>query len=916
MKTKLYVEKKSKSLQEFDISYIFNAVDKAAERVMIKLSKDDKNKLEEEIYNRVNKHVKKDIDTGINIIPVSILHNIVELSLDEINEKIAKSYRDYRDYKISFVRILDNVFKKAQAINYIGDKDNANTDSALVSTKRSLIYNQLNKELYQKFNMTPDELQACNDGYIYIHDMVARRDTFNCCLYDIESVLTGGFEMGNVWYNEPKTIDTAFDVIGDIVLSAAAQQYGGFTIPEIDKILVPYAKKSFIAHMKDAIELIYTDREDLKLMYMSIVDANSDKDKNINNIKEIHPVLAKVYDYAIKKLEKDIEQGFQGWEYKFNTVGSSRGDYPFITITFGLETSMFGRMINKICLNTRRNGQGKDGFKKPVLFPKLTFLYDKNLHGEGKELEDVFMAAIDCSQKTMYPDYLSLTGDGYIPSIYKKYGKAISLMGCVHGSSSVKVCGKSINDHCVIYEDNIEKLWNIISKNSNYKPIQQIDGDDRFSYIEFNNPIDLQVWDNKVGTYVGVKKFVRNITNKWIKIKLYNDYELICTPDHPLPVLFKGRTRADEICVNDELIIDNSDNRSSRVASITTISCDQEYSYDFETETDHFTVNSIYSHNCRASLSPWYEKGGMEPADETDIPIFTGRFNMGAVTLHLPMILAKSREENRDFYEVLNYYMEMIRTIHKRTYKYLGKMKASTNPLAYCEGGIYGGHLQPNETIEKLLAPMTMSFGITALNELQVLYNGKTIREDGKFALEVMEWINKKIDEYKHEDNILYAIYGTPAETLAGLQAKQFKNKYGIIKGVSDRGYVTNSFHCHVSEEMDPIEKQDKEKRFWDLFNGGKIQYCKYPINYNKEAMITLIRRAMDMGFYEGVNLSLAYCEDCGHEELSMDVCPKCGSKNLTKIERMNGYLGYSRVKGQTRFNDSKMEEFKDRISM
>ena len=130
---------------------------------------------------------------------------------------------------------------------YIGDKENSNTDSALVSTKRSLIFNELNKELYQKFFMTTEEIQACRDGYIYIHDMSARRDTMNCCLFNVQEVLKGGFEMGNLWYNEPKTLDVAFDVIGDIVLSAASQQYGGFTVPNIELILEPYAEKSYEA---------------------------------------------------------------------------------------------------------------------------------------------------------------------------------------------------------------------------------------------------------------------------------------------------------------------------------------------------------------------------------------------------------------------------------------------------------------------------------------------------------------------------------------------------------------------------------------------------------------------------------------------------------------------------------------------
>lgn len=319
---------------------------------------------------------------------------------------------------------------------------------------------------------------------------------------------------------------------------------------------------------------------------------------------------------------------------------------------------------------------------------------------------------------------------------------------------------------------------------------------------------------------------------------------------------------------------------------------------------------------CRASLSPWYERGGMEPADENDTPIFEGRFNLGAISLHLPMILQKARQENRDFYETLDYYLQLIRGLHKKTYDYLGEKLASTNPLGYCQGGFYGGTLSPDDKIKPLLKPMTMSFGITALNELQQLYNKKSIVEDGEFALEIMRHINEKVTEFKKEDDILYAIYGTPAESLAGLQVEQFRKKYGIIQNVSDRLYVSNSFHCGVWEDITPIEKQDYERRFWDLFNGGKIQYCRYPVSYNKDAIKTLIRRAMDFGFYEGVNLSLSYCEDCGYEQLDMDKCPKCGSELITKIDRMNGYLGYTRVHGRTRYNDAKNAEIKDRVSM
>ena len=706
---KILVIKKDGSKEEFNVQKVIIAVGKSAYRALTKFTDEEK----EQICRFVVEKVESLDD---NEVPIAIMHNIVESALEQVKPVVAKSYRDYRNYKQDFVGMLDDVYKKSQSIMYIGDKENANTDSALVSTKRSLIFNQLNKELYQKFFLTTEEIQACRDGYIYIHDMSARRDTMNCCLFDVKNVLTGGFEMGNIWYNEPKTLDTAFDVIGDIVLSAASQQYGGFTVPSVDEILEPFAEKSYKKYIE-------------KYTRLGIDEVTAEAE-------------------AYKDVVRDMEQGFQGWEYKFNTVASSRGDYPFITVTAGTATGRFAKLATISMLNVRRRGQGKAECKKPVLFPKIVFLYDENLHGPGKPLEDVFEAGVECSSKTMYPDWLSLTGKGYVASMYKQYGKIVSPMGC------------------------------------------------------------------------------------------------------------------------------------------------------------------------RAFLSPWYERGGMHPADDKDSPIFVGRFNIGAVSLHLPMILAKARQESRDFYEVLDYYLNLIRQLHIRTYAYLGEMRASTNPLAYCEGGFLGGHLGLHDKIKPILKSATASFGITALNELQMLYNGKSLVEDGAFAVEVMEHINQKISEYKEEDGNLYAIYGTPAENLCGLQVQQFRKKYGIIEGVSDREYVSNSFHCHVAEDITPIEKQDKEFRFWDLCNGGKIQYVKYPIDYNKEAIKTLIRRAMDMGFYEGVNLSLAYCDDCGHQELEMDVCPVCGSRNLTKIDRMNGYLSYSRVHGDTRLNDAKMAEIAERKSM
>lgn len=726
------VIKKDGTIEPYNEQKIIDACNKAARRAMYELSDNDYAQILNDVLAKIDESYDEDTD-----IEIYDMHNIVESVLEEDFPTVAKMYKEYRNYKKDFVHMMDKVYERSQSIRYIGDKSNANTDSALVATKRSLIYNELSGELYKKFFLTHDEKQAAKDGYIYIHDRSARLDTFNCDLFRVGEVMKGGFEMGNIWYNEPNYLDTAFDVMGDIILSTAAQQYGGFTVPEVDKILEPYAEKSYKKYVNEYKE---NAKELLRELHISFVE------------KAFNPIIDKLANKnSTNKVQRDFEQGWQGIEMKLNSVGSSRGDYPFVTMTIGLATSTLGKMAAISLLNVHSEGQGKKGFKRPVLFPKIVFLYDKNLHGDGSAKypsADVFNAGLDCSSKTMYPDWLSLTGDGYVAEMYKKYGKVVSPMGC------------------------------------------------------------------------------------------------------------------------------------------------------------------------RAFLSPWYEKGGMHPIDENDKPIFEGRFNLGVVSLHLPMILAKARKESKDFYEVLDYYLELIRGLHKRTYDYIGELRASVNPVAFCEGGLLGGNLKPTDKIKMILPPMTMSYGITALNELQRLYNGKSIREDGQFALEVIQYINDYTNRIKEEDHILYAIYGTPAESLCGLQIEQFRKIYGIIENVSDKPYVSNSFHCHVSEQMSPIEKQDKEGRFWNLFNGGKIQYCRYNLGYNKEAIKTLILRAMDKGFYEGVNLAMCYCEDCGYQQVEMDTCPKCGSKMITKIDRMNGYLGFTRVHGETRYNEAKNAEIADRVSM
>ena len=455
--------KKNGELQNFNGEKIKRAIRKSAERVCITLTPTEEKKVVDT--------VRRQLQYNEVAVPVSTVHNMVECALDGINPNVAKSYREYRDNKSAFASMLDRVYNKKLSLSFIGDRSNANADSALVTTQKAITYNELNSELYKKFFLNRNEEKAMSEGYIYIHDRGSRLDSMNCCLFDMKNVLNGGFRMGNLDYSEPKTLDVAFDLIADISMNAAACQYGGFSLSEIDKLLAPYAEKSYENYKREF--------RDISDSCLEVIDEEW-MDKRAS-------------DWAMEKVRRDMEQGFQGWEMKFNSVASSRGDYPFTSISFGLGTGKFETMASSVCMKVRKNGQGKEGFKHPVLFPKLSFFYDENLHGKGKELEWLFDEAIDCSSKAMYPDYISCSGDGYGPSIYKQYDKTISRMGC------------------------------------------------------------------------------------------------------------------------------------------------------------------------RANLSPWFERGGMFPADENDKPVYEGRFNLGAISLHFPMIVAKAQQENKDFYEVLTYYLDLDR---------------------------------------------------------------------------------------------------------------------------------------------------------------------------------------------------------------------------------------------------------------
>lgn len=377
------VVKRDKTFEEYSYDKIKKAITKSSERISHKMTRKE--------HSKLKSLIEIEIEDYKDEITVEELHGIVEKVLQYVNKDIAQSYMNYRNYKKEFeLNMLKNMESQAIKILNEVDRDNSNSNTRYNATKRTEIAKSFSKELYQKMFLSVDELQAMKDGYIYVHDlsdMIIRQ--FNCCLLNVKNVFDGGFELESIKYNEPKRIKTAVGQLGDIIIQVSGQSFGGLSIPECDKVLAKYYKMTYEYYYKKYIKY------------------------GLNE------------DYAKEEARKDsydeMKQAIQGLEIKINTTGSSRGSYPFVTVSFGDVNDEWEADVCKAFLQVRLEGHGEEGKKKRLIFPKLIFIHNEDKHNDGKEFEWLFDYSIKVSSVTMYPDYI---GKGQ-----RREGKNITPMG-------------------------------------------------------------------------------------------------------------------------------------------------------------------------------------------------------------------------------------------------------------------------------------------------------------------------------------------------------------------------------------------------------------------------------------------------------------------------------------------------------
>ena len=316
---------------------------------------------------------------------------------------------------------------------------------------------------------------------------------------------------------------------------------------------------------------------------------------------------------------------------------------------------------------------------------------------------------------------------------------------------------------------------------------------------------------------------------------------------------------------------------------------------------------------CRSFLTPYVDKDGK--------PKYYGRFNQGVVTINLVDVALSADKDPELFWNILDDRLELCHRALQIRHKRLSKVTSDVAPILWQHGAL--ARLKKGESIHELLhnGYSTISLGYAGLYECVKFMTGHSHTDGGKgkdFGLQVMQRLVDKCEEWKEAERVDYSVYGTPIESTTYKFAKCLKERFGVIKGITDRDYITNSYHVPVFEEIDAFSKLKLESEFQKLSPGGAISYIETPnLSNNLDVVMEVIKFIYDNIMYAELNTKLDYCQECGYTgEILIDddlewYCPNCGNKDHDKLNVARRTCGYI---GSNFWNKGRTQEIKERV--
>lgn len=582
-------------------------------------------------------------------------------------------------------------------------------------------------------------------------------------------------------------------------------------------------------------------------------------------------------------------QAMEALVANLNTMHSRCGaQVPFSSINYGTDTSPEGRMVIENLLLAEEAGLG-DG--ETPIFPICIFKVKEGVNYFPEDPNyDLFYLACRVTCKRLFPNFAFLDAP-FNKAFYKKGvpESEVGYMGCVAGD---EVIVYMINDD--LFVDEFKSAYERVSMIGSVCPNGQSE------YVDTEN-VDVRVYDSTHMDFVKVKKFIKNPNrNNWTEVVFDNNISILATEDHPFRLIEKGRTFVKDMKQGDKLFLSRLDfvqswqqqtmifkDAEEQMAPSTVIdifpSDYDGYSYDVETETDLFDVSGVVSHNCRTRV--------MANNYNKENEIIAGRGNLSFTTINLPRLGIKhgicrgeDRADMEGFYAELDSMCDMVKDQLLERFKHQGKKKVKNFPFLMGAGvWIDSERLNPEDTIEDVLKNGTLTIGFIGLSECLKALTGKHHAESEasqELGLKIIGRMREKCDSYSKKYQMNFSLIATPAEGTAGRFTAIDKARFGVIPGVTDKEYYTNSCHVDVSYPISVADKMRIEAPYHELTNGGHIAYVELDglTASNPEAIMQVVRIMHDAGVgYGAINHPVDRDPVCGYTGIIGDTCPRCG---------------------------------------
>jgi anaerobic ribonucleoside-triphosphate reductase len=855
----------------FDKQKIYNAIMKAMKYGSGIIKKDIAQAIADEIYEECqNKN-----EVSISDIELMVYDKLITKK-QRLTAKAYEGYRSIREFQRENFNTTDEQI--SELLNGTSDywnNENSNKNPKLLTTQRDYMAGIVSTDITRRYLLPPEVVQAHDEGLIHFHDAdyFGMNAISNCCLINLEDMLQNGTCINKVKIDKPHRLITATTITTQLITAVTSSQFGGATISLSH--LAPFVRDSYNLYLKKY------------------------KNRGFNEDDCIR--------YAKEDLKKEVEDAVQTFNYQCNSMTTTNGQSPFLSVAMYLgETDFYKEelaMLIEEFLHQRIVGlKNEVGVYVTQAFPKLLyFLEEDNMYEDSKYWYLTKLAA-ECTKKRMTPDYISEKKMLEYKVDKNGNGNVYPCMGCVDGQEII-----SYTHRGVLFTESFERMWNRLI---DYFEIKEQTANSSNLYMNVDN---VKIYDMKEG-FVEVSKVIRNIADAWVDLHLSDGKRLLCTPDHPITTTDNITKRVDELTTEDKLYVKSVHNEhetdslvckcdisydTAQVMDVTHVDRTA-YSYDVTTASSHFNVSGIYSHNCRSFLTPYINENGN--------PQYYGRFNQGVVTINLVDVALSSGGDFDTFWEIFDERMELCHKALKCRHERLEGTVSDVAPVIWQDGAF--ARLNKGEKIDKLLhnGYSTISLGYAGLYECVKYMTGHS-HTDGdigeKFGLQVMQALNNKCNQWKEDEHIDYSPYGTPMESGVYKFAKCLRNRFGVIEGITDRDYITNSYHIPVFEEIDPFKKLALESKFQKLSGGGAISYIECAdLTNNTDAVIEVIKFIYDNIMYAELNTKSDYCQVCGYDgEIKIITdnndlvweCPKCGNRDKTKMNvarRTCGYIG------------------------